>query len=360
MTNFYAVIIAGGVGERLWPLSKKGVPKQLLSLTGRSTLVQDTFERIKPLFPKGNIVVVTRQDQAAALKKQMPALKSSNVIEEPIGRNTAAAIGLAAITLKQRDPNGVMVVLPADGRIIDIEEFHKDIRSGRRIAEAGWLVTFGISPDYPATGYGYIKRGTRLPIAGSRDVYKIKGFVEKPSFDRASKLLQQEGYYWNSGIFSWTIPTILAKIKRHIPKLFTGLCRIEESIGKASYKSTLKRVYGDLNKVSIDKGIMEKVSDAVVIPSSFRWSDIGNWSSLTDFHKKDRDDNVILGDHVGIDTSGVIVVGDKDKLIATCGVNDLIIVNKGDVVLVCRKDRAEDVKRLHEIVKKKNHLKKYV
>ncbi|MBE9478643.1 MAG: mannose-1-phosphate guanylyltransferase [Chloroflexi bacterium] len=354
----FAVIMAGGRGERLWPLSRKETPKQFLKLLGEQTMLQETVERIAPLIPHEKIYVVVGEEHVGIVHEQLPMLPARNIIVEPGGRGTAPCVGLAALRLSRIDPEGVMVVLPADHVIQDKKRFLKLLEDAMTIAVAGsHLVTLGITPDRPATGYGYIQAVnpfTAGDLSSGSEVLEVERFTEKPDKETAEQFLDEGGYFWNSGMFIWRVDTILHEMKAHMPKLHAGLMAIENRIGAPDYEEVLERIYRRQDVISIDCGVMEKSNRVLVLPTGeIGWSDIGDWSALNEVLKTDEEGNVIQASHIGIDTSNSIILSkhtsDRDRLVATLGLSDLVIIDTDDILLVMDKTRAQEVKRIIQI-----------
>jgi len=338
--------MAGGGGTRLWPLSTRTRPKQFLRLSKRS-LIQETFARISPLFPFERICVVTVRGQGELISEHLPEIPVKNILEEPLARNTAPCLGFAAIHLKQIDPAAVMVVLPADHYIEEAGRFRQGLTLGMEVAQQGYLVTLGIVPDYPATGYGYIAAGDVL--SGSQDdikAYHVKHFVEKPSLAKAKTFIDEGNYYWNSGIFIWKVERILEEIARHMPELYSGLEEVEASWKCSELNDIIAKVYQKQEAVSIDHGVMEKASRIAVIPVEMGWNDLGDWNSLGAVLEKDADGNVIHAKHIGIDSKDSTVFSLQDKLIATIGLENIVIVDTPEALLVMDRKRAQDIKEI--------------
>jgi len=339
-----AVIMAGGKGERFWPLSRERFPKQLLSLTGKKSLLQETVERIQPLIPPRDILVVTRRPLARAVERQLPQIPRKNIISEPVGRNTASCIGLAAKMIKG---DAVMVVLPADHIIKPRGKFLDTLKRAVTLAgETEDLITIGIKPTYAATGYGYIEVGNKE----KQGVFGVKRFAEKPDRKKAERFLKTGRFFWNSGIFVWKKSVILEAMRKYMPSLYRGLQRI-------SLKN-VNKLYPGLPNVSIDYGIMEKAKNSLVLPADFSWEDLGSWESLDKFLLRDRKKNAITGRVLLMDTQNCTVVN-KKGLLSTIGVSDLIIVSTDDVTLVFPKGKGQQVKKLVEKLKKDPKLRKY-
>jgi mannose-1-phosphate guanylyltransferase len=343
--ELYAVIMAGGVGTRLWPRSRQNMPKQLLDIVAENTMFQETFTRIEPLIPPDSVFVITNGTYAPIVREQIPQLPRDNVIVEPAGRNTAPCIGLAALYLRQLDPAGVMVVLPADHLIREATYFREVLKIVADVAQDGHLVTMGIQPDSPHTGYGYIQRGDSLRQIGQHGVYKVARFTEKPDKATAQRFLDSGQYYWNSGMFGWKISAILEAIEVHLPTLHAQLMTIEAALGSQREWKVMEEVWRGVESISIDYGVMERADDVVVIPMDVGWSDVGSWATVAKLLPKDTEDNVVVGEHIGIDTTSSLLYS-SGRLIATIGLRDMIVVDTSDVVLVCPKARAQEVKDL--------------
>lgn len=351
----YAVIMAGGGGTRLWPVSRRSHPKQIISLVEENSLFQSTVERLEGIFPSERILVVTVDEQAEKLRKQAPELPAENFILEPTPRGTASVVGLAAVVLQKRDPQAVMVVLPSDHYIRNRDLFYSLLRVAVDVAEKEYLVTLGITPTYPATVYGYIQRGEPLPEKFAHPVYQVLKFIEKPGEKQARKMLATRDHSWNSGMFLWRTDTILDEISRQMPDLRAALTQIGAAWGTDEQDSTLTEFWPSLRNETIDYGVMENAEKVAVLPAGgLEWSDIGNWSSLFDVLAPDKDGNIVFsGQHVPVETSSSLVYGNNDdRLIVTIGVDNLIIVDTGDVLLVCRKDKASKVRQVVDSLKK--------
>ncbi len=355
----YAVFMAGGSGTRFWPMSRRRRPKQLLKIVGDQTMMQATVNRIRPIIPPENMYVVTGADLADDVRRQVPDIPAGHILTEPIPRNTAPCVGLAAITIRRHDPHGTMIVLPADHVIREERRFLELLTAAARVAaERPFLVTLGIVPDRPETGYGYIRKGEKTLDMGEHDIFRVAQFVEKPDLERARQYVSSGAYLWNSGMFVWRVEAILDNIRRHLPLLFEGLEKIAEGGGNAGQNEILRTVYQSLTPVSIDYGVMEKTMDAVVIPCDCGWNDVGSWASLGQILPKDDAGNTSLGQFVSLETTNTIAVA-PDKLVAAIGLDNLVIIDTADVLLVCPKDRAQEVKWIVEHLGEKG-LEKYL
>ncbi len=342
----YAVILAGGSGKRLWPLSRRGCPKQLLDITGsEKSLLTETFERLTPLVEPGAIYVMTAAQYTESTRQHLPSLPASNIITEPQGRGSAPAIGLAALHLWRRDPEAVMACLPADHHIAEPERFRRVLAAAEQVAQQGHLVTLGIKPDCPHTGYGYIEIGDKLTEEGEFEVHRVQQFTEKPDEQTARVFVADGRHFWNSGMFIWRASAILEEITKHLPQLHECLSDVDCVLGTSEERAVLERTWPGVEKETIDFGVMEKANDVVAIPVEMGWSDIGSWASLVDLLPADGDGNAVVGTHLGLDTRNCVLYGPR-RLIATVGVENLIVVETEDAILVCPLDRAEEVKTL--------------
>lgn len=351
--SVFAVIMAGGAGTRFWPKSRLKNPKQFLKLLGKASLLGDTVRRASMLVESEHCFVLTHKQYQDQVHESIPEISPHNIILEPANRDTASCVGLAAIKLAQLDPEGMMMVLPSDHYIGHETAFIRTLESAIAFAEKyECLMTLGIKPDSPQTGYGYICCGEILGVEKGYPVYHVKKFTEKPDQGTAIHFLKQGNYLWNSGIFVWKVSTILKEIEKHLPELFQKLKKIEPYLGTDEEKDVLEREYQSFPKVSIDYGVMEKAENIGTVPGDFIWDDVGSWSALEKYLPKDERNNTLNGGkHIAIDSRGCIIDSEA-KLIATIGVEDLIIIQFEDVMLVCRKDRDQEVKRLVEKVKK--------
>ena len=350
----YAVIMAGGSGTRFWPWSRQKTPKQLLKITGQETMIKQTVDRIIGEIPPENIYVVTTSTLAESIEEELSQIPAKNIISEPFGRNTAACIGLAATIISKRDSSAIMAVVTADHIIEPTDLFLKSLKCAQELAtENSALITFGIKPTSPSINYGYIQRNEEVINRQDFLVYNVKCFTEKPDRVTAENFLKSGNYYWNSGIFVWSVKTILENINTLMPDLYQGLERIGKSIETPDESSTIYREYERFDNISIDYGIMEKASNVKIIEAGFTWDDVGSWLALERLNNSDRNNNTILGKHCGLNAQGNIIIGDNEHLIATINVSDMIIVNTKDVTMVCNKNSAEDIKKLTELLKEK-------
>ncbi len=346
--------MAGGGGTRLWPVSRRNRPKQSIPLVSEESLFQTTVRRLDGFFPPERIFVVTVAEQAIILREQAPEIPGENFLLEPQPRGTASVVGLAAAVLNRRDPQAVMTILPADHYIRDRDLFHYILRVAIDIASQGYLVTLGIAPTFAATGYGYIQRGAPLPETFSYPAYSVSRFQEKPDEETARKMLATSEYSWNSGMFIWQTGRILAEFARQMPELSLKLNQIGQAWDTPACDEILGRLWPTLQNETIDYGIMEKAEKVAVIPAAgLDWSDIGSWDALFDVIMPNKDGNIVVsGQFLSLDTHNSLVYGNGDgRLFVTIGVDDLILVDTGDVLMVCHKDRAQEVRRVVDTLK---------
>ncbi len=347
--HYYAVIMAGGGGTRLWPLSRQAFPKQMLNLEGGRTLFQMAVDRLQGLIPHSNILVVTVRDQAEALMSQCPEIPKDNYILEPKPRGTASVVGLAAVVLKHRDPEAIMAVLTADHYIQNVALFHELLWSARAAAKENLLVTLGIQPTYPSTGYGYIQKGGEDGVYENNVAYRVVRFTEKPDLASAKDMLKRGDHNWNSGMFIWKVDAILEEINRLMPELFAQLGLVEAGLTGSNFEETLSTVWQTIKPQTIDYGIMEKARNVVVLEAKkLGWNDVGSWESLFEVLPADENGNIIMNtQHLGLETSRSLLASEnKECLLVTIGVKDLIIVNTGNAILVCHREKAQSVREI--------------
>ncbi len=346
----HAVIIAGGRGTRFWPRSRARSPKQLLNIVGKKTMLVQTVERLRPLFPASRVWVVTNMEQAEAVSKQ--GAVPFRVLTEPVGRNTAAAIGLAAIFLVHRSQDALMAVLPADHYIADAVAFRKLVAAALEVASQGkYLVTLGIPPAHPETGYGYIERADAVPDVLGSQVFRVRRFTEKPTLETAKEYISTGRYYWNAGMFFWRVSTFLERLKKYLPATHDALMRLADTIGTRRYGPTLRRTYRKLENISVDYAVMERATQpgepqsVFVLPAEIGWSDIGSWAAVYELQAKIAGENISAGAHLAMDASGNLIWS-PDKFVAAIGVKDLIIVETPEALLICPRDRAQEVGKI--------------
>jgi mannose-1-phosphate guanylyltransferase len=347
----FALILAGGAGTRLWPRSRAALPKQLLALTGGDTMMQATVKRVLPIVPLEHIFVATNREYGPLIKTQLPGLPAPNIVEEPSGKNTAPCIGLAATHMHRLDPAAVMASLHADHFIADEEGFRQALLAAAEVAKEGYLVTLGITPDKPETGYGYIQRGPEIGNYNNHAVYQVARFLEKPNLTTAEEFVASGEYYWNSGIFIWQISTLLEAFRNCMPELYEQLGQMEQALVAGQ---TIDAIWQTIRSESIDVGIMEKAAKVAVVPVDIGWNDVGSWTAIHEINAKDENGNVALSaEHLAVDTRGTLVQG-NGRLIATIGLEDVVIVDTGDALLVCAKDKVQDIKKVVEWLKENN------
>lgn len=349
VNHFYAVIMAGGGGTRLWPLSRKAKPKQSINLIGNRTLFQIAVDRLDGLFSPAQIYVVTVADQAEQLYNQCPQIPIKNFLIEPMPRGTASVVAMAAAAIQKRDPLGVMAVLTADHFIRDVVAFQTVFKAAKEVAEKGYLVTLGIPPTFASTGYGYIENGKPLENFENFQAFEVKAFKEKPDAEVAQEFLEHGGYSWNSGMFIWKVETILEKFKQLMPDLFTKLIAIHNDIGEDHSSQHFHEVWSSITPETIDYGIMEKSDRCAVLPAgNLGWNDVGSWDSLFEVIPADANGNILLhARHVGLNTENSLIYStDPGRLVVTIGMQNVIIVDTGDAVLICQRGESEKVKEL--------------
>ena len=350
----FAVIMAGGGGTRLWPKSREHYPKQMHALAGVKPLVQEMTERLQGIVGDDEVYIITNAHHKAAMVDVMPDM-AQRVLVDPFRRDTAACIGLAAVYLSRVDPNAVMGIFAADHYIGLEDRFAEVVRTAEDLAAEGHVVTIGIRPTEPSNGYGYIEMDGLFRNVRGRDVFKVDRFVEKPDLATAEQYLAAGNYLWNSGMFVWSIPTIFALFEKHLPDTYARLMKIRDALDKPGGEDVLLQEYEQMQRISVDYGIMEKLDEILVIPGDFEWNDIGSWSTVSDIAERDEHGNVVKAPHVGLDTNNCLIVGAEGKVVATVGVEDLIIVDTDDALLICHKDRAQEVKKIVDILKELGH-----
>lgn len=350
----YAVILAGGRGTRFWPLSRTRTPKQLLSIVGKRTMLEQTVERLKPLIPPHRMWCVTNTEQALALRKQLPADARGKVLTEPCGRNTAAAIALAAIHIRHAAKgDALMAVLPADHYIANTERYRRIVRAALDVAHAkGRIVVLGIPPTRPDTGFGYIERREPPMTAGEFQVFPVRRFTEKPELAIAKRYIASGDYQWNAGMFFWQVSTYLDGLRKFLPKMYEAMERLSKHIGKRGYRWQVKKVYSDLENISVDYAVLEKAAagdekagSVYVIPADVGWSDIGSWAAVYELLRKQREENIFAGPGQTLDAQGNFLWS-PEKFVAAIGIRDLVVVETRDALLICPRERAQDVGRI--------------
>lgn len=345
--NYYGVIMAGGGGERFWPLSRRECPKQFLNLTGREIMVNEALKRLTGPCEKEKLFVVTNALQAQKMKTlTREYLPEGNILVEPVGRNTAACIGYAAVSLLKKFGDGVMIVTPSDAYIRDEKEFQRvTFLAAKAAEESDAVVTVGISPTFPSTGYGYLSYEL-----SAEEVKRVLRFVEKPDLKTAEGYLKQGNYLWNSGMFFFRISHILGLYRKFLPELYEGLQKIGKAIGTSEEEKRVSEIYPTLQSISVDFGIMEKAEVIYVVPGDFGWSDLGSFEALSSVYAPDADGNILLGDTCLRDVNDCVILS-KKKLVAAIGVQNLIVVETDDALLICAKDRAQEIKKTVEMLR---------
>lgn len=344
LQDVHIAILAGGSGTRLWPLSRQAMPKQLLNLVGDRSLLQRTVDRVLPLAPPERIYILTGPDHAAAIRAQLPELPPENLLIEPSPRGTAPCLGLAAARLRERyAPQSVMISLHADHMILNEERFRAALLASVAAARKGYLVTVGIVPAYPETGFGYIERGHEVYSDQGLPVYRVVRFTEKPPLEQAREFVESGRFYWNAGYFAWTLDNILEEFQRLRPELYARLDAMVAASGSPGYE----RIWQQISPLTIDVGIMERARQVAVVPCDMGWSDIGSWSALQDLLPRDEAGNIMLGQgqHLALDTQHSLVYSSK-KLVATIGLEEMIIIETDDALLVLPRSRSQDVSAL--------------
>ncbi len=351
--KIYSLILAGGSGTRFWPLSRECAPKQLLNLSGHDVMINETISRNKDIIPEANTYIITNECQGDILKKLLiKGVDTGNILIEPVGRNTSACIGFSALVINHRHGDSVVCIFPSDAYIGKILEYSRVLKMACDYAEThDAILTLGIKPSYPATGYGYIKYDAS---SADRGIFHVEEFVEKPGIEKARSLIEDGRYLWNSGIIVARTGTLLKNFERFLPKLYKHLKKFEEHIDTENESSEMEKLYSSLQSMSVDYGILERSDDVMVIPSDFDWNDVGSWDTLGVIYPPDKEGNIVRAEHIGIDTRNSIIYG--NKLITTIGVDGLVIVNTDDALLICSKARSQEVKNIVEILKTQGKL----
>jgi mannose-1-phosphate guanylyltransferase len=347
-----AVLLAGGRGTRFWPRSRTRTPKQLLNITGGATMLRETVSRLEPVFALRDFWVVTNVEQAAAVRRQLRGVPAAHILAEPVGRNTTAAIALAAIQLQHQHGDALMTVLPSDSYVADAARYRQLVRAALDLARTpGNLVAFGVPPTRPETGYGYIEAGKAGPRVRGARVLAVRRFTEKPELPLARQYFASGKYFWNAGIFFWRVSTYLDCLRHFLPATHSALMRLGETIGTSKYSAALRRIYPTLENISVDYAIMEPATRATsgvrvsVIPAKVGWSDIGSWNAVYELLASKPSANVSAGPSFTLDASGNYFWA-PGKFIAAIGVHDLVIVETDDAILICPRDRAQDVGKI--------------
>jgi mannose-1-phosphate guanylyltransferase len=352
----HAVVMAGGSGTRFWPQSRTGRPKQFLRLFGEETLLQATLSRVGGWIPAERAWVVTNKGHAAETRRQLPVLPSSNILQEPCGRNTAPCIGLAALQVAARDPDGIMLVMPADHFVPDAAAFRKAVERAISIVtgDPAALILFGVRPTYPCVSFGYIERGEPLP-GDSSGAWRVASFREKPDRALAEDFLAAGRFYWNSGIFVWKATTILRALERFEPAISKSLDRLKPAVGTAGWDAALAAEFPVMKAISIDYAVLERADHVCVLEAPFEWDDVGSWQALARRQEADAAGNTVDGPFCGIGSHGCIISTTADHLIATIGMSDCVVVHTPDATLVARKDDEEGIRKLVELLRERGY-----
>jgi len=354
------LIMAGGLGERLWPESRVTHPKQFLNIDGKESFLQATYRRVSDLFGSGNTYLVIREELKERVISQLPGISPKNIIAEPMGKDTAACIGLGSIWIRKEKGDVPIVVFPADHLIRNEERFKQVILVAVRCAKRGFLVTIGIKSTRPEIGYGYLQTGEKLGDINGIPFFKVERFIEKPSQKKTEKFFKEGNFLWNGGIFAWKPSTILNQIKKHLPRVYQGVIRISKALGTKEERKVIREVYLSFPKVSIDYGVMEKASLVIAVPGDFFWDDIGNWRALERIFPQDKHGNIIRGIVQERDTNNCILINKEDHILGTIGLSNLIIVNTERGLLIMDKERAQEVKDLVKQLAADEKLRRYV
>jgi len=342
--HHYVAIMAGGIGSRFWPMSRTDFPKQFLDILGTGrTLIQQTYDRYVKLVPPQNVFIITAQEYVSIVKKQVPDIPEENILAEPSRKNTAPCIAYIAFKLYQKDPKALMMAAPADNLILETDEF---IKTGKKafdfVDHINALVTIGVKPTYPNTGYGYIQHDS---VVAAPDVYKVKTFTEKPNEELAKAFMSSGDFLWNAGIFTWKIKNLLTAFEKYLPEMYEVFAAEKDKFNTSKEKKAIENIYPQCTNISIDFGIMEKADNVYVIPASFGWSDLGTWNSAWENKDKDYFGNAVVGNHVMVvDANNCMVHVPDNKLVLLQGIANCIVIDTKDVLLICNKDKEQEIK----------------
>lgn len=354
MENLYCLIMAGGGGTRFWPRSRKEKPKQYLSILEDESLISSTITRFKKFIPEKQIFVVSAKSQEKILKEHASSLPVENLIFEPVGKNTLPAIGLAALFIAKNDPDGIMIVSPADHLVKNNQIFQDSVEAATMIADAyEGIVTIGVKPISPATGYGYIEIGNEINAGQKVRTNSVKRFVEKPDYQTAVKYLESGNFFWNIGIFVFKVSVFIESIKNYAPVLYTELMKIADTIGSDNYEETLNSIYRNIEAISIDYGIIEKSDNIFVVRGDFEWNDLGSWDEVYNCEQKDENLNYSTGEVIFHESKNSYVYA-PDSLVAVIGLDDVIVVKEGDMILVCKRNKSEEIKHVVSEIRNRN------
>jgi mannose-1-phosphate guanylyltransferase len=354
--SLYFVIMAGGRGTRFWPRSRTRTPKQLLNIMGEKTMLEQTIDRLLPITDWGHLFVVTEISQAEAVEKLLPELPGRHLIVEPLGKNTAPCIGLAALILERINPEAAMVVLPSDHHIARPEAFQETLLAAVQAARKGpYLITLGIKPTYPETGYGYLEQGPERMQAVNYPVRQVKAFHEKPDRSRAEVMIQSGRFFWNSGMFIWTVSSILDQMARLTPEMYREIRKLEAFWEQPEWEEALLSAYKAVDNVSIDYAVMERADQVLMLEGDFGWNDLGSWEAVYQLEEKDEWANCLKGSVLVLDSQGCLVYSPQKK-VALLGLKDLIVVDTPDALLVCPRERAQEVKKIVQLLEDQNQV----
>ena len=359
LDHVYAVVLAGGSGTRLWPMSRDNTPKQFLKLGGDKTMLQNTVDRILPLVPWERVIVVTNAAYTQEVKQQLPQVPEENIIAEPMRRDTAAAMALGSLIAQYRDPEAIVVNMASDHVLKDVEEYRRVIQTSIELASSKeYMVTVGITPTSPNVNFGYIQSAEVLATKNSSEVKRVQSFTEKPDTETAKKFLSSGDYFWNANMYTWHVQTCLDAFERHMPSMMPELQRIANAIGKSNFAQELEEAFRTIEKISIDYAISEKAQNLVLLEGDFGWDDVGLWSTVYELGEKDEHGTVIVRD--AEDASPVVSLSSKNNLVSTSGrliallgVEDLVVVDSKDVILILPREKAAEVKKAVEALKEK-------
>lgn len=353
----YCVIMAGGAGTRFWPRSREGKSKQFLTIFGKDSLIQSTAERFRSLVSWEDIYIISKKSQRKELINQIPKVPQKNLLFEPRGKNTAPCIGLAALFVQKKDADGIMVVSPADHLIQKETRFRKVVMAGVHLAEESkGLITIGIPPDRPATGYGYIQVDGEVGPINGVDSYRVKLFAEKPNLETAQRFIQSGDFFWNSGLFIFRVSVFLKAVEEFLPELYDGLMEIQKSLDRSNYEEVLQKVYRQIKNISIDYGIMEKAENVYLVKGDFVWDDMGSWEQVYKLSQRDKNGNAITGNAVLLDTKNSYIYTSKG-VVAVLGMENVVVVQEGGATLVCKRENAENVRKVVDRLKRQKLLK---
>ena len=349
----YAAIIAGGSGTRLWPRSRQAKPKQFQGLYSENTLLQETVRRLEPLVERDNIYVIANESHEQVVREQLDWLPQGNYVGEPIGKDTAPAVGVIATLIHHKDPSATILITPSDHVVLKEKYFRRLLEVAEQVASEGRnVVTIGIKPTSPETGYGYIQMSEKHRTMDDVDVHEVRSFKEKPDPRTAEEYVASWHYVWNSGMFIWTAETIMELYRDHAPDIYKLLIRYDGAIGTPGEAKVFEEIYDAFPRISVDYAILEHTKNIFVIPASMGWSDLGSWASLHEIMDQDEEGNVVVGEHVGLDTHNCLIHSGGNRLVTTIGLDNMIVVDTGDVMLVLPRGRSQDIKALLQELKK--------